>query len=164
LKQGFTDSHFICFPYETRRTGIYSAGCVRKPMDLAAAALDGSAAALKAMSSASARLAHHVAQMRPDELDQEWSRREAHPACASLVADWWISVVLSRGGARSVGEIAEACDTLLPAFRAAQDAAHVLGSDLTLSEEAELLRALALVCAEAEVYAAASAARRPRPR
>ena len=48
---GFADSNFICFPNETRRTGIYSAGCVRKPMDLAAAALDGSAAALKAIQS-----------------------------------------------------------------------------------------------------------------
>ena len=26
FKWGFTDSHFICFPYETRRTGIYTAG------------------------------------------------------------------------------------------------------------------------------------------
>jgi len=26
LKNGFADSHFICFPYETRRTGIYTAG------------------------------------------------------------------------------------------------------------------------------------------
>ncbi len=48
-KYGFADSHFICFPYETRRTGIYSAGCVRQPMDLAASANDGTAAALKAI-------------------------------------------------------------------------------------------------------------------
>jgi quinone-modifying oxidoreductase subunit QmoB len=48
---GYADSHFICFPYETRRTGIYSAGAVRQPMDLAAAARDGRAAALKAMQS-----------------------------------------------------------------------------------------------------------------
>lgn len=48
-KFGFADSHFICFPYETRRTGIYSAGCVRQPMDLAASANDGTAAALKAI-------------------------------------------------------------------------------------------------------------------
>jgi len=48
-RYGFADSNFLCFPYETRRTGIYSAGCVRKPMDLAAAALDGAAAALKAV-------------------------------------------------------------------------------------------------------------------
>jgi quinone-modifying oxidoreductase subunit QmoB len=50
-KFGYADSHFICFPYETRRTGIYSAGAVRQPMDLAAAAGDGRAAALKAMQS-----------------------------------------------------------------------------------------------------------------
>ena len=50
-KFGYADSHFICFPYETRRTGIYSAGAVRQPMDLAAAARDGRAAALKAMQS-----------------------------------------------------------------------------------------------------------------
>ena len=48
---GYVDSHFICFPYETRRTGIYSAGAVRQPMDLPSAARDGRAAALKAMQS-----------------------------------------------------------------------------------------------------------------
>ena len=46
---GYADSHFICFPYETRRTGIYSAGAVRQAMDLAASAQDGTAAALKAI-------------------------------------------------------------------------------------------------------------------
>jgi len=49
LKYGFPDSHFICFPYETRRTGIYAAGCVRAPMDLATAAGDAYGAALKAV-------------------------------------------------------------------------------------------------------------------
>ncbi len=48
---GYADSHFICFPYETRRTGIYSAGAVRQPMDLTGATRDGRAAALKAMQS-----------------------------------------------------------------------------------------------------------------
>jgi quinone-modifying oxidoreductase subunit QmoB len=48
-RHGLADSNFLCFPYETRRTGIYSAGCARKPMDLAGAALDGAAAALKAV-------------------------------------------------------------------------------------------------------------------
>ena len=50
-KFGFADSHFICFPYETRRTGIYSAGSVRQPMDLATSSQDGTAAALKAIQS-----------------------------------------------------------------------------------------------------------------
>lgn len=48
-RYGFADSNFICFPYETRRTGIYAAGCVRQPMDLAMSATDGTAAALKAI-------------------------------------------------------------------------------------------------------------------
>jgi quinone-modifying oxidoreductase subunit QmoB len=49
LKYGFPDSHFICFPYETRRTGIYAAGAVRAPMDLGGCANDATGAALKAI-------------------------------------------------------------------------------------------------------------------
>ena len=49
LKYGFPDSHFVCFPYETRRTGIYTAGCVRQPMTATRAANDGTGAALKAI-------------------------------------------------------------------------------------------------------------------
>jgi quinone-modifying oxidoreductase subunit QmoB len=48
-KYGFPNSHFICFPYETQRTGIYAAGVVRQPMDSRAAINDGAGAALKAM-------------------------------------------------------------------------------------------------------------------
>ena len=49
LKYGFPDSHFICFPYETQRTGIYAAGCVRAPLDLKGSLSDGTGAALKAI-------------------------------------------------------------------------------------------------------------------
>jgi quinone-modifying oxidoreductase subunit QmoB len=49
LKYGYPDSHFICFPYETRRTGIYAAGAVRRAMDMAAARRDATGAALKAL-------------------------------------------------------------------------------------------------------------------
>ena len=49
LGYGFPDSHFICFPYETRRTGIYSAGCERQPMDSLASMEDATGAALKAI-------------------------------------------------------------------------------------------------------------------
>ena len=49
LKYGFPDSHFICFPYETQRTGIYTAGTVRSPMDTAGCIQDGTGAALKAI-------------------------------------------------------------------------------------------------------------------
>ncbi len=49
LKYGFPDSHFICFPYETRRTGIYAAGSVRAPMDFQSSKDDAYGAALKAI-------------------------------------------------------------------------------------------------------------------
>ncbi len=51
LRYGFPDSHFICFPYETRRTGIYAAGAVRAPMDSAHAREDAAGAAMKAIQS-----------------------------------------------------------------------------------------------------------------
>ncbi|MBI3592981.1 MAG: CoB--CoM heterodisulfide reductase iron-sulfur subunit A family protein, partial [Nitrospirae bacterium] len=46
LYDGFADSNFICFQYETRRTGIYAAGCVRQPMNMAEAQEDATGAAL----------------------------------------------------------------------------------------------------------------------
>ncbi len=47
LADGFSDSHYICFPYETRRTGIYTCGPVRRPMDMGEAAQDAAGAVLK---------------------------------------------------------------------------------------------------------------------
>jgi quinone-modifying oxidoreductase subunit QmoB len=49
LRHEFPDSHFICFPYETRRTGIYAAGCVHKPMSIASTLEDGAGAVMKAI-------------------------------------------------------------------------------------------------------------------
>lgn len=49
LKYNFSDSHFICFPYETRRTGIYAAGSLRAPMDIASSKSDATGAMLKAI-------------------------------------------------------------------------------------------------------------------
>ncbi len=49
LRYGFPDSHYICFPYESRRTGIYAAGCVRHPLDGAMCVDDAAGAALKAI-------------------------------------------------------------------------------------------------------------------
>jgi quinone-modifying oxidoreductase subunit QmoB len=49
LNYGFPDSHYICFPYETQRTGIYAAGAVRAPLDTAASQTDAAGAVLKAI-------------------------------------------------------------------------------------------------------------------
>ncbi len=49
LANGFADSHYICFPYETRRTGIYTCGPVRRPMTISEAREDAAGAVLKAI-------------------------------------------------------------------------------------------------------------------
>ncbi len=49
LRYNFPDSHYICFPYETRRTGIYAAGTLHAPMDAAQASEDAWGAAMKAV-------------------------------------------------------------------------------------------------------------------
>ncbi len=45
----YADSNFICFPYETQRTGIYAAGGIRRSMTVEEAVEDASGAALKAI-------------------------------------------------------------------------------------------------------------------
>ncbi len=49
LFDGYPDSNFICFPYETRRTGIYAAGCARRAMGIQECIEDSAGAALKAI-------------------------------------------------------------------------------------------------------------------
>jgi quinone-modifying oxidoreductase subunit QmoB len=49
LEYGFPDSHFICFPYESRRTGIYPTGATRNPTDGLGSRTDATGAALKAI-------------------------------------------------------------------------------------------------------------------
>jgi quinone-modifying oxidoreductase subunit QmoB len=49
LEYGLPDSHFICFPYESRRTGIHPAGTVRQPMDGLGSREDATGAAMKAI-------------------------------------------------------------------------------------------------------------------
>ncbi|MBT3310781.1 MAG: FAD-dependent oxidoreductase [Desulfobacterales bacterium] len=49
IYDGYADSNFICFPYETQRTGIYAAGCIRRSMTIEESVEDASGAALKAI-------------------------------------------------------------------------------------------------------------------
>ena len=49
LKYDFPDSHFICFPYESRRTGIYAAGCIRRPMGIGSSKEDAAGSVMKAI-------------------------------------------------------------------------------------------------------------------
>ena len=45
----YADSNFICFPYETQRTGIYAAGGIRRALTVEESMEDATGAALKAI-------------------------------------------------------------------------------------------------------------------
>ncbi len=47
----FADSNYICFPYETQRTGIYAAGAIRRALTAEESMEDATGAALKAIQS-----------------------------------------------------------------------------------------------------------------
>ncbi|QQG65710.1 FAD-dependent oxidoreductase [Desulfobulbus oligotrophicus] len=49
LFEGYADSNFICFPYETRRTGVYNCGGVRRAETMEETIDDAMGAALKAI-------------------------------------------------------------------------------------------------------------------
>jgi len=81
LKYGFNDSHFICFPYETRRTGIYSAGPVRRPMDTLQAKQDATGAALKAIQALENARLGRAAHPRSGDLSYPSFRKEGCTQC-----------------------------------------------------------------------------------
>lgn len=81
LKDGLTDSHFICFPYETRRTGIYAAGPVRRPMDIAQTVEDATGAALKAIQAVENASIGRAAHPRSGDLSYPIVRLEGCTQC-----------------------------------------------------------------------------------
>jgi quinone-modifying oxidoreductase subunit QmoB len=81
LKNGFNDSHFICFPYETRRTGIYTCGPVRRPMDMAQAIEDATGAALKVIQAVENASQGRAAHPRSGDLSFPSFRREGCTQC-----------------------------------------------------------------------------------
>ena len=81
FKYGFADSHFICFPYETRRTGIYAAGPVRRPMDMLQATDDATGAALKAIQAVENATLGRAAHPRSGDLSFPQVRLEGCTQC-----------------------------------------------------------------------------------
>jgi quinone-modifying oxidoreductase subunit QmoB len=81
FKYGFADSHFICFPYETRRTGIYAAGPVRRPMDMLQAQEDATGAALKAIQAVENVEKGRAAHPRAGDLSFPKARLEGCTQC-----------------------------------------------------------------------------------
>lgn len=81
LVHGFTDSHFICFPYETRRTGIYTAGPVRRPMDATQAQTDAMGAVMKAIQAIENSALGRAAHPRSGDLSFPTFRKEGCTQC-----------------------------------------------------------------------------------
>ena len=81
LKYGFADSHFICFPYETRRTGIYAAGPMRRPMDMHQATEDAIGATMKAIQAAENAALGRAAHPRAWDLSFPKARLEGCTQC-----------------------------------------------------------------------------------
>jgi len=81
LKHGFNDSHFICFPYETRRTGIYAAGPVRRPMDDQQAVEDATGAVLKAIQACENSALGRAAHPRSGDLSFPSFRKDGCTQC-----------------------------------------------------------------------------------
>ncbi|KPJ90621.1 MAG: heterodisulfide reductase [Gammaproteobacteria bacterium SG8_11] len=81
LKHGFNDSHFICFPYESRRTGIYPTGPVRRPMDMLQAQEDATGAALKAIQAIENAGKGRAAHPRSGDLSFPSFRKEGCTQC-----------------------------------------------------------------------------------
>ncbi|MBI4842894.1 MAG: FAD-dependent oxidoreductase [Nitrospirae bacterium] len=67
---GFTDSNYICFQYETRRTGIFTAGSIRQPMNMLGCIDDGLGAAMKAIQCVEATATGH--SIHPRAWDQTY--------------------------------------------------------------------------------------------
>ncbi|CAG0992686.1 partial heterodisulfide reductase subunit A2, partial [Rhodocyclaceae bacterium] len=81
FKYGFADSHFICFPYETRRTGIYAAGPTRRPMDMFQAQEDATGAAMKAIQAVENATRGRAAHPRAWDLSFPKARLEGCTQC-----------------------------------------------------------------------------------
>ena len=81
LKNGFSDSHFICFPYETRRTGIYTCGPVRRPGDILQSTEDATGAALKAIQAVENAAEGRAAHPRSGDLSFPSFRMEGCTQC-----------------------------------------------------------------------------------
>ena len=81
LHDGFSDSHFICFPYETRRTGIYSCGPVRSPMDISQSIEDATGAAMKAIQAVENAVSGRAVHPRSGDLSFPTFRKEGCTQC-----------------------------------------------------------------------------------
>jgi quinone-modifying oxidoreductase subunit QmoB len=125
LVNGFTDSHFICFPYETRRTGIYAAGPVRRPMDMTQAIEDATGATMKAIQALENAALGRAAHPRSGDLSFPRFRKEGCTQCkrctvecpfGAINEDEKTFPVFNEGRCRRCGTCMGACPVRVISF------------------------------------------------
>ena len=168
---GFADSHFVCFPYETRRTGIYSAGGVRQAMDVTMARRDGRAAALKAIQSIEKSSVGQAVHPRSGDLSLPGFFMQNCTSCGrctqecpfgALELDDRKHPALNAGRCRRCGICMGACPVQIISF--ADYSVDMLASMIKavdIPEDGDRPRILALAC-ENDAYPALDIAGRDR--
>ncbi|MBE9515876.1 MAG: hydrogenase iron-sulfur subunit [Proteobacteria bacterium] len=164
LRHGFSDSHFICFPYESRRTGIYPCGPVRRPMDIAQAQEDATGAALKAIQAVENASQGRAAHPRSGDLTYPLFRKEGCTQCKRCTVECPFGAIdedeagfpkFNEGRCRRCGTCMGACPVRVISF--ANYSIDTVGSQLKAveipDEFEEKPRVLILAC-ENDAYPA----------
>lgn len=164
LKHGFTDSHFICFPYETRRTGIYAAGPVRRPMDMHQAMEDARGATLKAIQAIESAALAQAVHPRTGDLSYPIVRLDGCTQCkrctvecpfGAIDEDEKTYPVFNEGRCRRCGTCMGACPVRVISFE--NYSVETVGSQIKAAdipdEFSEKPRVLVLAC-ENDAYPA----------
>ncbi|MDH5632202.1 MAG: hydrogenase iron-sulfur subunit [Gammaproteobacteria bacterium] len=164
LRHGFQDSHFICFPYESRRTGIYPCGPVRRPMDIAQAVEDATGAAMKAIQAVENASQGRAAHPRSGDLTYPLFRKEGCTQCKRCTVECPFGAIdedeqrypqFNEGRCRRCGTCMGACPVRVISF--ANYSIDTVGSQLKAvdmpDEFEEKPRVLVLAC-ENDAYPA----------
>ncbi|MBF0624783.1 MAG: hydrogenase iron-sulfur subunit [Magnetococcales bacterium] len=172
LKYGFADSHFICFPYETRRTGIYVAGPARRPMGIAAAMTDASGAALKAIQAVESVARGAAVHPRAGDLSYPSFRVEACTQCKRCTEECPFGAIneddkgnplFNPTRCRRCGTCMGACPQKIISF--ANYSVDMIGSmvkEVTMPEEDDEKPRVLVFCCENDAYPALDMAARNR--
>ena len=162
-KYGFSDSNFICFPYETQRTGLYAAGAVREAMDVPFSMEDATGAALKAIQSLDLISRGAATHPRSGDLSLPYTRIEGCTKCGRCTAECPFSAIeldergypeLNPDRCRRCGICMGSCPVQVISFEDySVDQLTAMVNAIDLPEDPEKPRILALVC-ENDAYPA----------